>query len=119
METREVASNAARGIVGGSNLETFGAVSLVETLGGLNSGTFGAVSLGGTAGGSNFELFGAVSLAGPVVCGSTVEWGGNLGWLFRTEFRQFRQIPGNSGESQMGTPADTEFALVIPAASAK
>jgi hypothetical protein len=42
-----------------------------------------------------------------------------LGWLFRTEFRQLRQIPGNSGKSQIGTPADTEFALVIPGASAK
>jgi hypothetical protein len=54
-ETREAASNAARevtrlgGTVGGSNFETFGAVSLVETLGGLNSGIFGAVSLAGSA----------------------------------------------------------------------
>jgi hypothetical protein len=39
-----------------------------------------------------------------------------LGWLFRTEFRQ---IPGNSGESQIGTPANMDFALVIPGASAK
>jgi hypothetical protein len=73
-----VASDAARGIVGGSSSETSGAASLVETLGGLNSGILEAVFLGGTAGGSNFEILGAVSLAGSVVCGSTVEWGGNL-----------------------------------------
>jgi hypothetical protein len=42
-----------------------------------------------------------------------------LGWLFRPEFRGFRQIPANSGKVQKGTPADTEFAHGIPETSVK
>jgi hypothetical protein len=43
----------------------------------------------------------------------------DLGWLFRTEFRRFRQTPANSGNFQKPTPDDTEFALGIPEPSVK